>query len=199
SPTDESKVRPLKEYTIKFPVMNGKNPLTFDFITFIESTRLDYAKDAYVSPPSPPSPKSQGPKASRSLPQKRKKLKSKKPPIETKVTPPPRLRGDKDLERFEPPSDMEPHTDLVAGLLRTGAEYQVDETQSTRLRYQTLTKNKGKTSSEAESGLETLQLTTLADIQAYLLSKDELVQESDKEEVFVARDDIEEDTQVDKE
>nr|GEY48433.1 retrovirus-related Pol polyprotein from transposon TNT 1-94 [Tanacetum cinerariifolium] len=246
-----SEVRPLKEYTIKFPVMNGKNPLTFDFITFIESTRLDYAKDAYVSPPSPKVVKaklanivenpilldktpvlktafslagrilfifviqdesfgssptilsnsnfskdpskvtpseltafmvdSQGPKASRSLPQKRKKLKSKKPPIETKVTPPPSQQR------------------ILSNPIQTGAEYQVDETQSTRLRYQTLTKNKGKTSSEAESGLETLQLTTLADIQAYLLFKDELVQASDKEEVFVAGDDIEEDTQVDKE
>ncbi|GJS50590.1 hypothetical protein Tco_0623952 [Tanacetum coccineum] len=58
----------------------------------------------------------------------------------------------------------------------------VDETQSTRLRYQTLTKNKGNTSSEVEPDHETLQLTTLVDIQAYLLSEDELAHESDEEE-----------------
>ncbi|GKC40661.1 hypothetical protein Tco_1053045, partial [Tanacetum coccineum] len=32
--------------------MNGKKPLTLDFKTFIESTGLDYTKDAYVSHPS---------------------------------------------------------------------------------------------------------------------------------------------------
>nr|GEW28783.1 hypothetical protein [Tanacetum cinerariifolium] len=52
-PTDDYEVRPLKEYAIKFLVMNGKKPLTLDFKTFTESTRLDYAKDAYVSHPSP--------------------------------------------------------------------------------------------------------------------------------------------------
>ncbi|GJX06369.1 hypothetical protein Tco_0194301 [Tanacetum coccineum] len=52
-PTDDSEVHPLKEYTIKFSVMNGKKLLTLDFKTFIESTGLDYAKDAYVSHPSP--------------------------------------------------------------------------------------------------------------------------------------------------
>ncbi|GKB42023.1 hypothetical protein Tco_0886965 [Tanacetum coccineum] len=51
-PTNYSKVHPLKEYKIKFSVMNGKNPLTLDFETFTESTRLDYTKDAYVSHPS---------------------------------------------------------------------------------------------------------------------------------------------------
>ncbi|GKD36318.1 hypothetical protein Tco_1251827 [Tanacetum coccineum] len=51
-PTDDSEVRPLKEYLIKFLVMNGKKPLTLDFKTFTESTRLDYAKDTYVSHPS---------------------------------------------------------------------------------------------------------------------------------------------------
>ncbi|GKA54441.1 hypothetical protein Tco_0753390 [Tanacetum coccineum] len=94
---------------------------------------------------------------------------------------------------------MEPINPTVADLLGTGAEYQVDETQSTRLRYLTLTKNKGKTSSKVEPGLETLQLTTLADTQAYLLSEDELAQESGEEEVFVAEDDMEEDTQADEE
>ncbi|GJY16218.1 retrovirus-related pol polyprotein from transposon TNT 1-94 [Tanacetum coccineum] len=106
-----------------------------------------------------------------------------------KTTPfPEGARGDKDSEGLKPLFDMEPQTNPVADLLGTGAEYQVDETQSTRLRYLTLTKNKGKTSSKVEPGLETLQLTTLADTQ-----------ESGEEEVFVTEDDMEEDTQADEE
>ncbi|GKD64640.1 hypothetical protein Tco_1306748 [Tanacetum coccineum] len=51
-PTDDFEVRPLKEYLIKFAVMNGKKPLTLDFKTFTKSTGLDYAKGKYVSHPS---------------------------------------------------------------------------------------------------------------------------------------------------
>ncbi|GKD50651.1 hypothetical protein Tco_1279627 [Tanacetum coccineum] len=82
---------------------------------------------------------------------------------------------------------------------RTGAKYQVDETQSTRLRYQSLTKNKGKTSSEVDPDTEPLKLQTYDDIQAFLLSDDELDKDSDEEEVLSAGDDIDEDHQDDKE
>ncbi|GJU97508.1 hypothetical protein Tco_1326779 [Tanacetum coccineum] len=44
SPTDDSKSCPLKEYLIMFSVMNGKKPLTLNFKTLTESTRIDYAK-----------------------------------------------------------------------------------------------------------------------------------------------------------
>ncbi|GJZ82248.1 hypothetical protein Tco_0647421 [Tanacetum coccineum] len=44
--------RPLKEYKIKFTVMNGNNPLTLDFKTFVETTSLDYNQGTYVSHPS---------------------------------------------------------------------------------------------------------------------------------------------------
>ncbi|GJX33480.1 hypothetical protein Tco_0243335 [Tanacetum coccineum] len=191
-----------------------------------------------------------GPEAPGSLPQKRKKPKSKKTPIETKVTPPPcqqrvlsnptqsprtpylipkiqretynSLPADKGLPSMafnkgtaktmpcpegplrdkdsggnKPPADMKLINPTVTDPSGTGVEYQVDQTQSTRLRYQTLTKNKGKISFEVESDPETLQLTTLADIQAYLLSEDELAQESDEEETFSAGDEMEEDTQAD--
>ncbi|GKB76306.1 hypothetical protein Tco_0943201, partial [Tanacetum coccineum] len=47
--TNDFEVRPPKEYLIKFSVMNGKEPLTLDFKTFIASTGLDYAKGKYVS------------------------------------------------------------------------------------------------------------------------------------------------------
>ncbi|GJU42005.1 hypothetical protein Tco_1194962 [Tanacetum coccineum] len=202
----------------------------------------------------PTLPKSQGPEASESLPQKRKKPLSKKAP---KATPPQTNEGlpstldegtrksqslpegtttdpedpggndqptdkglpstasnegtakimpctegplrDKDSEGNIPPADMEPINPTITDPLGTGAEYQVDKTQSTRLRYQTLTENKGKTSSKVDPGLQTLQFTTFADIQAYLLSEDELNQESDEEEVFAAGDDMEEETQADEE
>ncbi|GKB59697.1 hypothetical protein Tco_0915883 [Tanacetum coccineum] len=42
-------------------------------------------------------------------------------------------RGDKDSKGLKPPADMEPLTNPIADTLRTGAKYQVDETQSTRL------------------------------------------------------------------
>nr|GEZ48995.1 copia protein [Tanacetum cinerariifolium] len=48
-PIDDSEVRPLKGYLIKFLVMNGKNSLTLDVKTHTKSIRLDYAKETYVS------------------------------------------------------------------------------------------------------------------------------------------------------
>nr|GEZ47884.1 hypothetical protein [Tanacetum cinerariifolium] len=52
-PSDDSVARPLKEYKIKFLVMNGKKPLTLDYKTFVQSTGLDYSPGTYVSHPSP--------------------------------------------------------------------------------------------------------------------------------------------------
>ncbi|GJT55030.1 hypothetical protein Tco_0990084 [Tanacetum coccineum] len=51
-PKNNSEERPLKEYLIKFSVMNGKKPLTLDYKTFVESAGLDYAKGKYLSHPS---------------------------------------------------------------------------------------------------------------------------------------------------
>ncbi|GJV40914.1 retrovirus-related pol polyprotein from transposon TNT 1-94, partial [Tanacetum coccineum] len=51
-PMNDSEVRPLKEFKIKFLVMNGKKPLTLDFRTFTESTGLNYYDGTYVSHPS---------------------------------------------------------------------------------------------------------------------------------------------------
>ncbi|GKC89818.1 hypothetical protein Tco_1150467 [Tanacetum coccineum] len=366
--TDEPEKHPLKEFLIKFSVLNGHRPLTLDFHTFCSSTGLNYNNGKYVDHPTPevvkkelgniainpsyldktpvlknsfpaacrilftfviqdPSkvtdieltthiiavnnqmdsvsppplvakpkkgksqtvastlPKSHGPEASGALSKKSKKPKSKKPPIETKVTPPkptegseqshsvssntvpdpqdlerdiqlastglpstldegtrqskplpegtathpkdsggnkqphdrditsttsnegtaktaPRtegLLGDKDSEGNIPPADMEPIQTLVANPLGTGAKYQVDETQSTRLRYRSLTKNEDKTSSELESDIEPLQLQTYANIQAFLLFDDEFDKESDEEEVLAAGDDMDEDVQADEE
>nr|GEX33919.1 reverse transcriptase domain-containing protein [Tanacetum cinerariifolium] len=68
-----------------------------------------------------------------------------------------------------------------------------------RLRYRSLTKNKGKTSSEVESDIEPLKLQTYVDIQALLLSDDELDKESDEEEVLATGDDMDEDPHDDAE
>ncbi|GKF31496.1 hypothetical protein Tco_0101294, partial [Tanacetum coccineum] len=74
--------------------------------------------------------------------------------------------------------------------------HRVDETQSTRLRYRSPTKNKGKTSSGVEPDTEPLQLQTFADVQAFLLSEDELDKESDMREGWgggLLREDMDED------
>nr|GEV28699.1 hypothetical protein [Tanacetum cinerariifolium] len=79
---------------------------------------------------------------------------------------------------------------------RNGAKYQEDQTQSSRFRYQSLTKNKGEPSYERELDNQPM-LLTYANVRAILLSEDE-AQESD-EEVFAAGDDMDEDPQDDKE
>ncbi|GJZ52343.1 hypothetical protein Tco_0606858 [Tanacetum coccineum] len=106
---------------------------------------------------------------------------------------------DKDSEGNIPPADMEPIYTPVADPSGTGAKYQMDETQSTRLRYRSLTKNEGKTSSEVELDTEPLKLQTYVDILAFLLSDDELDKESDEEEALDAGDDMDEDPQDDAE
>ncbi|GJZ27661.1 retrovirus-related pol polyprotein from transposon TNT 1-94 [Tanacetum coccineum] len=320
--TNENKPHSLKEFLIKFIVMNGKKPLTLDFNTFTTSTGLDYNNGTYVAHPSPevlsgnysstkqvnsiqqlityslitrtkdenfgylpgilsnssfskdlfkvteieltahmiavnnqkdsvfplplstkkkkgktqtvtPTlPKSYGPEASGSLSKKRKQPKPQKTPSETKVSSPKPTEdfeqshsvslgtvldpqdlerniqlasmglpstldegtrksqplpkgmdkttpcpegplGDKDLGGNKPPADMEPINPIIADPSGTCAKYQVDHTQSTKLRYQSLTRN-----------------------EALLLSDDERVQESDEEEVFEAGEDMDEDTQA---
>ncbi|GKE67942.1 hypothetical protein Tco_1522103 [Tanacetum coccineum] len=67
------------------------------------------------------------------------------------------------------------------------------------MRYESLTKNKGKTSSEVEPDTEPLKPQIYVDIQAFLLSNDELDKDNDEEEVLAAGDDMDEDLQDDKE
>ncbi|GJS86042.1 hypothetical protein Tco_0752583 [Tanacetum coccineum] len=103
---------------------------------------------------------------------------------------------DKDSGGIIPPADMEPINTPVADPPGTVAKYQVDKIQSTRLRQQSLTENKGKTSSEVEPDTEPLKLQTFVDVQAFLLSEDELDKESDKEEVVVVGEDMDKDIHV---
>ncbi|GJR00648.1 hypothetical protein Tco_0523632 [Tanacetum coccineum] len=84
----------------------------------------------------PTLPKSQGPEASGALSKNSKRPTSKKPPTKTKVTWGQRLRGN------IPPADMELIHPTVSNLSDTGAKYQEDQTQSSRLRYQSLSKTK---------------------------------------------------------
>ncbi|GJU88703.1 hypothetical protein Tco_1301126 [Tanacetum coccineum] len=114
-----------------------------------------------------------------------------------KITPRPEgLLGDKDSGGNIPPANMEPIHNLVADLSGTGAKYQEDQTQSSRLRYQSLTKNKGEPSYEGELDTQPM-LLTYADVRAILISKDE-AQESDKG-LLAAGDDMDEDPRDDKE
>nr|GEV52751.1 zinc finger, CCHC-type [Tanacetum cinerariifolium] len=50
---DESEQRPLREFLIKFLVLNRQRPLTLDFKTFSSSTSLDYNNGKYVANPTP--------------------------------------------------------------------------------------------------------------------------------------------------
>ncbi|GKD59784.1 hypothetical protein Tco_1297293 [Tanacetum coccineum] len=52
-PADETKQRPLREFLIKFSVLNEQRPLTLDFKTFSSSTGLDYNNGKYVAHPTP--------------------------------------------------------------------------------------------------------------------------------------------------
>ncbi|GKB28780.1 hypothetical protein Tco_0868181 [Tanacetum coccineum] len=51
--TDETEQRLLREFLIKFSVLNGQRPLTLDFNTFCSSTGLDYNNGKYVAHPTP--------------------------------------------------------------------------------------------------------------------------------------------------
>ncbi|GKE58358.1 hypothetical protein Tco_1497543 [Tanacetum coccineum] len=50
---DETEQRLLREFLIKFLVINGQRPLTHDFNTFCSSTGLDYKHGKYVAHPTP--------------------------------------------------------------------------------------------------------------------------------------------------
>nr|GEV48779.1 hypothetical protein [Tanacetum cinerariifolium] len=169
---------------------------------------------------SKPKSKTQGPKASGSLPQKRKKAMTKKTTPEATETPPteeeptedsdktqpgkttdlkdsgghvqpadkgllftifdevtgktkPLPKGpreEKYSERLKPLVDMESQSHFVTALSGTNAKYQLDS--------------------------QPLVLSTVADVQALLLSDDELVKES-KDDVFEAGDEMNEDIQQD--
>jgi hypothetical protein len=105
------------------------------------------------------------------------------------------VTGDKDSEGYKPPADMEPRTTPGgAQNLGTGLKDQVGKTQPTGFEGSGPGHNEGKSSYEEEpDNLHLLQITSLADAQAFLFSDDEF--HSD-EEVFTAGDDMEDEETV---
>nr|GEW93677.1 copia protein [Tanacetum cinerariifolium] len=130
---DPSKVTPIELTAFMVAVNKNEksvNPLSF---TIKKKKGKSQTMTSTVT-------QSRGPEASGSLPQKRKNPKSKKPPIKTKVTPPP--KPTKDSEQSHSGKDSGGNKTLVyivtinptiADLSGTGAKYHVNKTQSTRL------------------------------------------------------------------
>ncbi|GKC56965.1 hypothetical protein Tco_1084563, partial [Tanacetum coccineum] len=102
--------------------------------------------------------------------------------------------GDKDSGGNKPPANMEPINPTVADPSGIGAKYLVDQTQSTRLRYQSMTENKGKPSHEGELDTQPLVLSTYVDVRAFLLFDDK-AQESE-EDILGAGEEMDEDSQA---
>nr|GEU57011.1 hypothetical protein [Tanacetum cinerariifolium] len=105
------------------------------------------------------------------LSKKSKRPMSKKPPTETKVIPP------KPTECSEQSHSVSSGT--VPNNQGTGVKYQEDQTQSSRLRYQSLIENEGEPSYKREPNTQPM-LLTYADVRAILLSEHE-AQESEED------------------
>ncbi|GJY85607.1 hypothetical protein Tco_0499633 [Tanacetum coccineum] len=164
--TDEPEKRPLKEFLIKFLALNRQRPLTLDFHTFCSSTGLDSNNGKYVAHPAP------------------------------KV-----LGGN-----YSSTEQFNSIQQLLAYSLITGTEVDIGEIIYSDLVTKLLNKSRLKYVSyprfiscalqvllEVDPDTEPLKLQTYADIQAFLLSDDELDKDSDEEEVFTAGDDMDED------
>ncbi|GKC58479.1 hypothetical protein Tco_1086077 [Tanacetum coccineum] len=89
---------------------------------------------------------------------------------------------------------MKPSTTHVADLSGTDAEYQGDQTQSARFEALVPDQNKGKPLYEGELCNQPLILSTVADVQALLLSDEKLMEESE-DDVFEAGDEMDEDNE----
>ncbi|GJU54145.1 hypothetical protein Tco_1227859 [Tanacetum coccineum] len=131
--TDEPEKCPLREFLIKFSVLNGQRPLTFDFKTFCSTTRLDYnnegfsvstsfgckAKEREILDCDSNLPKSQGPEVPGALFKKSKRPKSKNPSTKTKVTPPKPTEGSEQShsvssDTVPDPQDLERNIQLAS-------------------------------------------------------------------------------------
>ncbi|GKF50797.1 hypothetical protein Tco_0147264 [Tanacetum coccineum] len=99
----------------------------------------------------------------------------------------------KDSKRLKSLIDRNSSTHLVSSLLWIDAEYQVDQTKSTRFGVSVPDQNKGKTSSQVEHDTKTLLLTTVADIQALLVDFDKEQKDDSDDDVFKARKEMDED------
>nr|GEU78895.1 hypothetical protein [Tanacetum cinerariifolium] len=173
-PTDDFKVHPLKEYTIKFLMMNGKNPLTLHFKTLIEFTGLDYAKDAYVSHPSHEVVKAELAEIVENP------ILSDRTPI-LKIAFP---MGWRILFTFV----IQDESFRISPTIISNSNYSKDPSKVTPVKLITFM-SQGLEASESLSQKR----------KKSKFKKPSTKTKSDKEEVFVARDDMEKDTQADEE
>nr|GEX13005.1 hypothetical protein [Tanacetum cinerariifolium]GEZ03390.1 hypothetical protein [Tanacetum cinerariifolium] len=159
----------------------------------------------------PTLPKSQGLEITGSLSKKSKRPKSKRPPTETKRNIQLVSTGlpstlDEGTHKSKPlPESTDTHPQDSRGNKQsldnditsttsdegTGAKYQVDQTQSTRLRYQSLLKNEGKPSHRGELDTQPMVLFTYADVRDFLLSDDK-----SEEAILGASEEMDEEPQV---
>ena len=103
--------------------------------------------------------------------------------------------GDKDSEGQKPPADMEPSPPHEgAHSSQTDLKDQTDKTQSVGFEGLGPDHNQGKSSNEEEPANQFLQIQSMAEFQAVLLSDDELDKESE-DDVFEAGDDLDTDNQ----
>ncbi|GKA54137.1 hypothetical protein Tco_0753086 [Tanacetum coccineum] len=128
-------------------------------------------------------PQSQGPEASGPLPQNRKKTKSKKPLTETKVTP---LTG---------PTEGLPSTSLDEGIRKS--QPLPEGTVKTTLLPEGPRGDKDSKGFIRPADME--PLTNLVVDPSGMMKPNEMLYESDDEDVFEAGEDIDKDTQVDEE
>ncbi|GKC00367.1 hypothetical protein Tco_0986503 [Tanacetum coccineum] len=171
--THDYEARPLKEFIINFTVKNDQMPLTLNYKTFCQTTRLDYNNGDYVAHPS------------------------------TKGNTKPAIKGlpftaDEDTRKSSPLSKAKP---LIPKIQRETYNLllwdflpltlmKVDKTQSTRFEMSGSVQNKSETFFKVEPDTEPLKLTNFGEIQALLGDfEDELRYDSD-EEVYEAGEEI---------
>nr|GEU82055.1 copia protein [Tanacetum cinerariifolium] len=169
-PVDETKSLPLKEYLIRFLVMNVKKPLTLDFKTFTTSTGLDYNNGAYIAHPSPEVVKAELAKI---------------------VTNPSYLDKNPCLEELFSRS-LENSSHICDSEELLGLEYTQDEKFRKKGKSQTMTLTLPKS-----QGFEAS--VSLSKKRNNLSPKRHPMRPSKDEEVFVAGEDMDEDTQADEE
>ncbi|GKD91719.1 hypothetical protein Tco_1367226 [Tanacetum coccineum] len=162
-------------------------------------------------------PKSQGPEASGALSKKRKKTKSKRPPIETKESPPKLTEGsdtrlpstlDKGTRQSKPLLEGTTTHPKDSGGNKQPFDRDITSTTSNEGAAKTTTRPEGSLGDkDSEVNIPPTNIEPIYTLvagpsgtgdkyQAFLLSKDELEKESDEEEVLAARDDMDEDIQA---
>ncbi|GKB41374.1 hypothetical protein Tco_0886316 [Tanacetum coccineum] len=201
--TDEPEKCLLKEFLIKFLVLNRQRPLTLDFHTFCSSTGLDYNTGKYVAHPTLEVVKKELGKIAINL-----SYLDKTPVLKNSFPVAWRMLFTFVIqvldENYSSTEQVNSIQQLLAYSLITGTEVDIGEIIYSDLVTKLLNKSRMKYVSYPRfisCALQVLLGTgakyqTFADIQAYMLFEDDLDKESDEEEVLVAGDDMDEDIQA---